>query len=115
MKLLLLLLLAAWPVLQAQDPPHIVQGRGEVTILRGDAAQPVAAPLDSPLAAGDRIVTGRKGRATVQLDPSHNFRLDPNSELRIVYAENDTYQITLWKGSLAYWVAPGSAASVSVD
>src|SRR5580692_10292556 len=97
MKCTLLSLLAAAATcavgpLLAQDPDGQYEpGRavarisilnGDVSVRRGDSGDVVAAALNAPLMADDRLLTGSAGRAEVEFDSSNMIRIGANSEVR---------------------------------
>ncbi|HVA17757.1 MAG TPA: hypothetical protein VMV59_08610, partial [Candidatus Dormibacteraeota bacterium] len=57
--------------------------QGDVSMQRGDSGDWVAATVNTPLEAGDRVSTGNGGRAEVQLDYADVIRLDENSTIKI--------------------------------
>src|SRR5580704_12234443 len=56
---------------------------GNVSVRRGDSGELVAAALNAPLVAGDRVVTSDTGRAEVQFDSANLIRLAPATEVRL--------------------------------
>ena len=56
---------------------------GNVSVRRGDSGEMVAAVVNAPLVAGDRIVTSDTGRAEVQFDALNVIRLAPATEVRL--------------------------------
>src|SRR5271170_3003901 len=55
---------------------------GDVSVRRGDSGDVVAAAVNGPLMADDRLLTGASARAEVQLDSANVVRIGPNSEVR---------------------------------
>ena len=63
---------------------------GDVSVRRGDSGDVVAAALNAPLMADDRLLTSSSSRAEVQLDSANMIRVGPNSEVR--FTALDTQQ-----------------------
>ena len=55
---------------------------GDVSVRRGDSGDVVAAGVNGPLMADDRVLTGSSARAEVELDFANVIRIGPNSEVR---------------------------------
>src|SRR5580692_7141483 len=55
---------------------------GDVSVRRGDSGDVVAAALNAPVMADDRLLTGSAGRAEVEFDSSNMIRIGANSEVR---------------------------------
>src|SRR5580704_5289846 len=51
---------------------------GDVSVRRGDSGDVVAAVVNAPIMADDRILTGASARAEVQLDYGNLVRVAPN-------------------------------------
>jgi len=110
------LLLAAGASLPAlAQAIHVMAMHGKVSVHREGAAAPVAAAVNAPLLAGDRLVTGKRSRAEVWIDPAHSLRLDSNAEIDLAHVEGGSYQMRLAKGVVDYSVHGPSAANVAVD
>src|SRR5580700_2493384 len=54
---------------------------GDVSVRRGDSGDVVAAALNAPVMADDRLLTTSSSRAEVQLDSSNMIRIGPNAEV----------------------------------
>ena len=52
---------------------------GDVSVRRGDSGDVVAAGINGPLMADDRVLTGSSSRAEVELDFANVIRIGPNS------------------------------------
>ena len=55
---------------------------GDVSMRRGDSGDVIAAVVNSPIMAGDSILTTSSSRGEVQLDSANMLRFAPNSEVR---------------------------------
>ncbi len=85
LPILLLALAVVGPQsLRAQDAAvvgQLVDLRGEVTLVRGAAREPLA--VGASLRRGDRIATGTGGRAKVELHDGSTLTLGPESAIEI--------------------------------
>ncbi|HUA82843.1 MAG TPA: DUF6600 domain-containing protein, partial [Bryobacteraceae bacterium] len=88
---------------------------GNVSVRRGDSADLIAAAVNAPLTAGDRVVTGDNGRAEVQLDYANFFRLAPGSEVRLGQLQRGRYQVEVAAGTIIYRVLRDSDAQVEIS
>ena len=88
---------------------------GNVSIQRGDSGDWIAATLNTPLEAGDRISTGDGSRAEVQLDYANIIRLDQNSTAKITNLTRGQIQVQVGEGLASYAVLPNSQADVEID
>src|ERR1700738_2922376 len=79
-------LLAQDPDGQQYEPGRAVARisvlNGDVSVRRGDSGDVVAAALNAPLMADDRVLTASSSRAEVQLYSSNLIRIGPNVEVR---------------------------------
>jgi hypothetical protein len=87
---------------------------GDVSVRRGDSGEIIAAAINAPLVAPDRMTTGAGSRAEVQLDFANMVRLSSNTEVRFSELENRRYQIQLARGLLTFSVLRDSAADVEI-
>ena len=88
---------------------------GDVSVQRGDSGDWVAATVNTPLEAGDRVSTGNGGRAEVQLDYANVIRLDENSTIRITDLTATHIQIQAGQGLVEYSVFKNSQADAEID
>jgi hypothetical protein len=93
---------------------HINSTQGNVAVLRGDADQPVERSLQATLVTGDRIVTGEKSQAEVQIDAAHTLQIGPGSEVRLGEVYPGRYQMVLGRGGVTWRVAAPSTAEAEV-
>jgi hypothetical protein len=108
---------------QAPDQPREVEpgvGRisfihGDVSTQRGDSGDLTAGTLNTPIVSGDRILTGMRSRAEVQLDYANILRMADNSTANIVNLSRTQIQIQAGLGLMTYDVLKGSEADVEID
>jgi hypothetical protein len=108
---------------QTPDQPREVEpcvGRisfihGDVSTQRGDSGDLTAGTLNTPIVSGDRILTGMRSRAEVQLDYANILRMADNSTANIVNLSRTQIQIQAGLGLMTYDVLKGSEADVEID
>jgi hypothetical protein len=88
---------------------------GNVSVRRGDSGELVAAAVNAPLVAGDRIVTSDTGRAEVQFDFSNLIRLGPSTEVRLSELAYHRYQIQIATGTTIFRVVRDTDAQVEIS
>lgn len=88
---------------------------GDVSVRRGDSGDVVAAVVNAPIMADDRILTGASARAEVQLDYGNLVRVAPNSEVRFVGMDAKSFQLQVAAGSVTVRALRPSQAQVEVD
>jgi hypothetical protein len=88
---------------------------GNVSIQRGDSGDWIAATMNTPLEAGDRISTGDDSRAEVQLDYANVVRLAPNSTVKITNLNKGQIQVQVGEGLVSYDVLQNSQADSEID
>src|SRR5579862_7900057 len=64
---------------------------GDVSVKRGDSGDWVAAVVNAPMMAGDRVATGGASRAEVQFDAANLIRIGAHAEIRLAQLENGKY------------------------
>ena len=109
----LLMLLSATPI-PARAEVHLAWMKGAVTVQHAGDGAWSAAILDAPLADGDRIATGPKAQADIQLDEANVVHAGANAEVRLDQLEPGRYRMTVVKGAIACHVAGTSTADVEV-
>jgi len=83
---------------------------GDVSVSRGDSGDALAAAVNAPLMAEDRLVTGADSRAEVQFDSANMVRLAPLSEVRFAGLENQSYQLQVARGMVTFrWLRDSNA------
>jgi hypothetical protein len=88
---------------------------GNVSVRRGDSGELVAAIVNAPLLAGDRIVTSDTGRAEVQFDALNLVRLGPATEVRLSELAFRRYQIQIATGTTIFRIVRESDAQVEIS
>src|SRR5262245_53874749 len=89
--------------------------RGDVSTQRGDSGESSAATLNTPLVAGDKIYTGERSRAEVQLDFANVLRLEEGAEANIATLTRNRIQVQVAEGLATYSVWDGSDTDVEID
>ena len=87
---------------------------GDVSVRRGDSQDWVAAAVNAPLMAEDRVLTGPGSRSEVQLDYYNRVRLAASSEVRLAEVEEKRYQLQIARGTVAFAALPGSNDQVEL-
>jgi len=87
---------------------------GDVSVRRGDTGDWVAAALNAPLVAEDRLGTGTASRAEVQLDWSNMIRVASSSEIRLSELEYHRYQVQVARGLVTFRVLRDIEAQVEI-
>ena len=88
---------------------------GDVSTQRGDSGEWAAAALNQPLVSGDKVSTGERSRAEVQLDYGNILRLSDHSQATIATLERSHIQIQLGQGLANYNVLKGTEADVEIN
>ena len=88
---------------------------GDVSTQRGDTGDWSAAALNQPLVGGDRISTGDRSRAELQLDHANVLRLGNNAQAKIATMERAQIQVQVGQGLAYYTVSKDSEAAVEID
>src|SRR6266852_6848370 len=89
--------------------------QGDVSVQRGDTGGWAAAALNQPLVGGDRISTGDRSRAELQLDHANILRLGNNSQAKIATVERAHIQVQVGQGLVYYTISKDSEAEVEID
>jgi len=100
------------------EPPGVARIsliHGEVSMQRGDSGDASTVDLNTPLVAGDKVFTGTRSRAEIQLDWANLLRLDENAQADIATLERTRIQIQLAQGLANYSVLKGSEADVEIN
>ncbi len=88
---------------------------GDVSVRRGDSGDVVAAALNAPIMADDRLLTSSSGRAEVELDSSNMIRIGPNAEVHFAAMDTRSFQIQIAAGTVTFRTLRPSQAQVEVD
>ena len=104
---------------QQQTPPpgaaRVSIANGEVSIMRGDSGEGVAAIVNAPVMGGDTVATAARSRAEVQLDYANVLRMDQNANVRIADLAQKHIQLQLASGLIEFTVFKGTEADVEID
>ncbi len=103
------------PQAQATGVGRISLIQGSVSTQRGDTGDWNAAIVNTPIVPGDRVSTGDRSRAEVQLDYGNILRLDGNSVIRVTQVDQQHIQIEVAQGLVSYISLPSSGADVEID
>ncbi|MGB0040723.1 MAG: FecR family protein, partial [Terriglobales bacterium] len=88
---------------------------GDVSTQRGDSGDWSAAALNAPLVTGDKVSTGDKARAEVQLDYANILRISDHTQANIVNLTRKNIQIQIGHGMANYTVLGNSDADAEID
>ena len=88
---------------------------GNVSTQRGDSGDWAAAALNAPIVNGDKVSTGDRSRAEVQLDFANILRLDGNSQATIAGLTRTQIQVQVGQGTANYDVFKQSEADIEID
>jgi len=88
---------------------------GDVSTQRGDTGDWGAAALNQPIVAGDKVSTGDRSRAEVQLDHSDILRLANNSQANVATLTRTNIQVQVGQGLAYYSVFKDSDAEIEID
>lgn len=89
--------------------------QGDVSAQRGDTGDWAAAALNQPLVGGDRISTGDRSQAELQLDHANILRLGHNAQAKIATVERTRIQVQVGQGLAYYTFFEDSEAEVEID
>jgi len=88
---------------------------GQVSLMRGDSGEWVAAIVNAPVMQGDTVATAGHSRTEVQLDFANMMRLDQNAQVKIAALVQGRIQIQVANGAVDYTVFKGSEANAEID
>jgi hypothetical protein len=88
---------------------------GNVSVRRGDSGELVAAVMNVPLTATDRLVTGEGSRAEVQFDAANMIRLGSATEVRFSELAYGHVQVQVAVGTATFRVLRDSSAQVEIS
>jgi hypothetical protein len=112
------------PAVRAQDEAADAADRGvarvslmngDVSVRRGDSGDWIAAALNAPLMAEDRVFAGPGSRGELQFDYYHRLRLAADTEVRLVDLDNRRYQMQLARGTVTFSAVKGGDAQVEIS
>jgi hypothetical protein len=88
---------------------RVVQTQGDVRLWEAEDQEADSAQRNRVLASGDRLITGRGGRAELRIG-STELRLGELSELQVQRLDEDTIRLVLQRGQLAVRVRSADIA-----
>ena len=88
---------------------------GDVSVRRGDSGDVVAAAINAPLMADDRVLTASSARAEVQLDSANLIRIGANAEVRFSALDLRNSQLQIAAGTVTFRVLRPSQAQIELD
>jgi len=88
---------------------------GDVSVRRGDSGDWVAAAINVPLLAEDRVMTAPGARAEVQLDFFNRIRLAEDTEIRLAQLDDHVYTVQVARGLVTFAALKGSNAQVEIQ
>src|SRR5689334_16034278 len=94
---------------------HIVSTTGNVAVIRGEGAEATPRSLQAALVTDDRIVTGEKSQAEIQVDDVNGLQVGAGAEIRLGEVYPGHYQMILGKGAVNWWVMDFGAATAEVE
>ncbi|MGB0000932.1 MAG: DUF6600 domain-containing protein [Candidatus Acidiferrales bacterium] len=89
--------------------------RGDVSTQRGDNGEWVAAIVNTPISQGDRISTGDRSRAELQLDYADTLRISDRVTAKIATLTRSQILLQVGEGLATYSVNRGAQASSEID
>ena len=115
---LLIALFSAAAYAQVEVSPGVARIsliHGDVSSQRGDTGDWAAAVLNQPIVAGDKVSTGDRSRAEVQLDHANVLRLGNNSQANVATLTRTNIQVQVGQGLAYYSVFKDSDAEIEID
>ena len=105
---------------QAAEEPTPGVGRvslihGDVSTMRGDSGDWVAASVNAPVVRGDTVSTADRSQSEIQLDYANVMRLAPQTEAKVADLSRTVIQVQLARGLLNFTVFKGTEADVEID
>src|SRR5258708_34634867 len=103
-----------------QAPSDSAAGRvsfihGDLSTQHSDSSEWVAATINTPIVYGDRISTGKRSRAEIQLDHANVLRMADESTANVVNLSRTQIQLQVVQGLLNFDVLKDSEANVEID
>jgi len=89
--------------------------RGDVSTMRGDSGDWVASTVNAPVVHGDKVSTGEKSQAEVQLDYANVLRLAPRTEVKVADLTRTRIQLQVAQGLINYTVMKDNEADIEID
>jgi hypothetical protein len=89
--------------------------QGDVSTLRGDPNDWVAATANAPVEQGDVIATGPHSRTELQLDYANLLRLDQGAEAKVAELDPTRIQVQIASGLVDFAIFKDTEADVEID
>ncbi len=89
--------------------------QGDVNVRRGDTSELVAAALNAPLMAQDRLQTAAGSRGEIELDSANLIRLAPDTDVGLADLQYRRFQAQIGAGTIIYRVLRSSESQGEVD
>ncbi len=103
------------PTQQPTSVARLSVVQGQVSTAHGDAGEWANGTMNTPLVPGDRVSSGDRSRAEIQIDPYNVMRLDERTEARMADLQSNKIQLQLASGLMEYSVLNGTQADVEID
>ncbi len=88
---------------------------GTVSVAHGDDGQMAGAVVNAPLVTSDRLLTGRDGRAEIELDGANVVRTGASTELRMGDLQYKRFQVQIAQGLITFRVLRDNDAQVEIS
>lgn len=115
---ILTVVLPEFQALWAQDGPVVARislVQGDVSALRADSPNWLAATANGPVVTGGILATGPGSRTELQLDNSNVLRLSQSTEAHVADLTRTRIQIQVAAGLISFAVLRGAEADVEID
>jgi len=89
--------------------------RGDVSTQRGDNGEWVASIVNTPISQGDRVATGDRSRAELQLDFADTLRMSDRVTAKIATLTHSQILLQVGEGLTTYTVNRGAEANSEID
>ena len=105
----------AWADEPATGVARVSVIQGAVSTQRGDSGDWSAAGVNTPVVPGDRVSTGERSRAELQLDFANVLRMEERTVVRIADLSTGRIQVQVAQGLVSFDVFQNSSADVEID
>lgn len=103
---------------QAAEQPGVARVsymHGDVSSQRGDNGQWVAVTVNAPISVDDRVSTGERSSADLELDYADVLRMSERATARVAALTRNQIQVQVGQGLVTYNVLKGSEAASEID
>ncbi|HEV7179247.1 MAG TPA: DUF6600 domain-containing protein [Candidatus Baltobacteraceae bacterium] len=94
---------------------NVSVANGDVTVVREDSGEQVAAMVNAPVLPGDYVATGSNSEAEVQFDGISMLRFAPNTQVRFIRLDPGAREMQLASGTVDLAELQGIDGSPQVD